>query len=98
MSTETKQPEQVTTAPEAVHPLGKKIKVKVHSLSSAERNHSIFVSINQFTFEFQQNTEVSLPIGVVKFLQDATKASYKVNDKGYQELQNTPLYAVTTLV
>ena len=80
------------------HPLGELIKVKVHSLSSAEKKHSIFVSINEFTFDFQQNTEVSLPRGIIKFLQEATRISHGVDEKGFGKEINEPLYAVSVVL
>jgi hypothetical protein len=80
------------------HPLGELIKVKVHSLSSAEKKHSIFVSINEFTFDFQQNTEVLLPKGIVKFLQEATRISHGVDEKGFAKEVNEPLYAVSVVL
>ena len=80
------------------HPLGELIKVKVHSLSSAEKKHSIFVSINEFTFDFQQNTEVELPKGIVKFLQEATRVSHGVDEKGFAKEVNEPLYAVSVVL
>ena len=103
MSQEVTQKPAETTAQKPAetkksHPLGELIKVKVHSLSSAEKKHSIFVSINEFTFDFQQNTEVELPKGVVKFLQEATKISHGVDEKGFGKEINEPLYAVAVVL
>ena len=103
MSQEVTQKPAETTAQKPaetkkVHPLGELIKVKVHSLSSAEKKHSIFVSINEFTFDFQQNTEVLLPKGIVKFLQEATRISHGVDEKGFAKEVNEPLYAVSVVL
>lgn len=95
---ETQTTESIGNGKATKHPLGDMIKCKVHCLGSAEKKHSIYVSINQFSFDFQQNVEIQLPRGVVKFLQEATKPGYIVNEKGYYETVNEPLYAVTTLV
>ena len=51
--------------------LGKYIKVKVHPTAAAQKNTSIFVSINLYTAEFQPNETVSLPKQVIKFLKSS---------------------------
>lgn len=81
-----------------VHPLGALIKVKVHALSSTEKKSQIFCSINKWNFEFQQNVEIDLPKGVVRFLQGATKVVHTADENNKAFAKNDPLYAVSVIL
>ena len=85
------------TTAEIEHPLGKMIKVKVFALSPTEKKSQIFASINQYTFELQQNTAVELPEAIVKFLSSSTKIVHTLDEKGDPIAKDEPLYAVTIL-
>jgi len=80
------------------HPLGELVEVKVHSLSPTDKKSQVFVSINQFNFEFQQNTKIKLPKEVVRFLQGATKIVHTVDKDNKPVGKSEPLYAVTVIV
>ena len=60
-----------------VHPVfGEYIKVTVHPQEGFNTNTAVFVSVNNYTAEFQPRTMVSLPKKIVKFLQEATYAKH----------------------
>ena len=92
-----------TTAPKTEvvkarsHPLGNKIKIKAHALSAVDKKSQIFVSINKYTVEFQQNKEVLVREKFVDFLETATKPLHTVDDKGNPVTESEPLYAVSRL-
>jgi len=78
------------------HPMGDFIKIKAHALSSTEKKSQIFVSINKYTVEFQQNTEVKIREKFVVFLEKATIGVPCVVD-GKPSVKQEPLYAVSRL-
>ena len=71
-----------------VHPVfGEYQRVIVYPTEDAQKKTSIFVSINLSTFEFQPETEVELPKGVIDFIKSATfiKSEYDaeaISDNG----------------
>lgn len=77
------------------HPLGKMVKIKVYALSPTDKKGQVHAAINQFSYDLQQNTIVSVPEAIAKFLSNATKIKHTVNEKGFGANVNEPLYAVT---
>ena len=80
------------------HKLGPLVKIKAHALSLTDKKGQIFCSINQFNFEFQQNTVVELPKEVVKFLQGASKLVHTTDDNNKPIAKNEPLYAISVIL
>ena len=69
MTEETKEETPVEKKP---HPVfGKWIKVKVHPVNGLNQKTDIFVSVNGFGRQFKPNTEVELPVKIVKFLKES---------------------------
>jgi hypothetical protein len=100
MSENTEQYKNIAPVKEAVkdkHPLGAKIKIKAHALSAVDKKSQIFVSINKYTVEFQQNKEVLVREKFVDFLETATKPLHTIDEKGDPVTESEPLYAVSRL-
>ena len=65
------------------HPtLGEYVKVIVYPTALAQKNTSIFASIGLYTAEFQPETEVELPKGIVTFLKEATVEEHYFDQNG----------------
>ena len=115
-NTNTNTPTQgATTAPSTgvqkqsktkVHPtLGEYRKCIVHLTKFAQQNTSIFVGINNSTFEFQHSIEIELPKGVISFLREATTTEHfydagAISDngnKGMHSSRSAKKYIVETI-
>lgn len=86
--------------------LGEYKTVIVYPTNYAQQNTSIFVSIGLYTNEFQPETEVSLPQGIIDFLKTEATAVKHVYDpngtsengqKGVHGSKNVKKYVVETV-
>lgn len=61
-----------------VHPVfGEYKKVIVYPTEESQKKTSVFVSVNLSTFEFQPETEIELPEGIIDFLKSATYVKHE---------------------
>lgn len=67
---------------------GEYSKVVVYPTEETQKKTSIFVSINLSTFEFQPETEVELPKGVIDFLKSATFIKHEYDAEAVSENGN----------
>jgi len=69
------------------HPhFGKWIKVKVHPVNGVNQKTDIFVSVNGFGRQFKPNTEVELPVKIVKFLKESGDIRHFFDENAVAEL------------
>jgi len=92
---------------ERVHPVfGKYIKCRIHPQVNFDRNNTIYVGINQYSWNIRPRAEVLIPEGVAKSLKEATYAVHvwdptakgsSENDKGGHVTEHQPKFVVEYL-
>ena len=71
-----------TVEAKRVHKLfGEYKKCKITYKQENKKNVSIFASINSYTVECQQDTEVEIPTDIIEILKDSTYTTYFYDEK-----------------